>query len=181
MISSPSAQIVNAISESHFLTAKSGDRVEAYGPTMGIATVIIALGIAVSVMFGPEHKVSMFSESVFKTETETDWDHRARDSNWRSRPVCRKRRSDTSWAVMRVWRGARLRRMCRRSLRRLRRGRGMRRPECLRLCAAWYRSEDLGGLMEGRPLLGTYVVMEGLLRNVVSDEHEDSNQEADPE
>lgn len=60
MISSPSAQIVNAISESHFLTAPSGDRVEAYGPTMGIATVIIALGIAVTVALGPEHKGSRF-------------------------------------------------------------------------------------------------------------------------
>ncbi|KPI37736.1 Carboxylic acid transporter-like protein [Cyphellophora attinorum] len=60
MISSPSAQIVNALSESHFLTAPSGDRVEAYGPVMGIATVIIALGIAVTVAFGPEHKGSRF-------------------------------------------------------------------------------------------------------------------------
>jgi hypothetical protein len=60
MISSPSAQIVNAIAESHFVTSKSGERVEAYGPTMGIATVIIALGIAVTVMLGPEHKGSRF-------------------------------------------------------------------------------------------------------------------------
>jgi len=36
MISSPSAQIVNAIAESTFLTRKSdGKKVEAYGPTMG--------------------------------------------------------------------------------------------------------------------------------------------------
>ena len=36
MISSPSAQIVNAIAESTFLTRKSdGEKVEAYGPTMG--------------------------------------------------------------------------------------------------------------------------------------------------
>lgn len=44
MISSPSAQIVNAIAESHLVTRRNGDRVEAYGPTMGIATAIIALG-----------------------------------------------------------------------------------------------------------------------------------------
>ncbi|KAL1596572.1 hypothetical protein SLS60_009220 [Paraconiothyrium brasiliense] len=57
MISSPSAQIVNAISESHFLRShKSGDIVEAYGPTMGIATAIIALGIAVTAALGPEKK-----------------------------------------------------------------------------------------------------------------------------
>lgn len=56
MISSPSAQIVNAIAESHFMTSKSGERVDAYGPTMGIATAIIALGIAVTTAFGPEKK-----------------------------------------------------------------------------------------------------------------------------
>ncbi|KAF2841275.1 MFS general substrate transporter [Patellaria atrata CBS 101060] len=56
MISSPSAQIVNAIAESHFLKNHMGDRVEAYGPTMGIATAIIAMGIAVTAAFGPERK-----------------------------------------------------------------------------------------------------------------------------
>jgi MFS family permease len=57
MISSPSAQIINALSESNFLTSrKSGDRVEAYGPVMGIATAIIALGIVVTVALGPEKK-----------------------------------------------------------------------------------------------------------------------------
>ncbi|KAF1979051.1 carboxylic acid transport protein-like protein [Bimuria novae-zelandiae CBS 107.79] len=57
MISSPSAQIVNAIAESTFVTApKTGDRVEAYGPVMGIATAIIAIGIAVTAALGPEKK-----------------------------------------------------------------------------------------------------------------------------
>lgn len=56
MISSPSAQIVNAIAESTFITSKSGKRVEAYGPVMGIATVIIALGIATTAAFGPEKR-----------------------------------------------------------------------------------------------------------------------------
>lgn len=57
MISSPSAQIVNAIAESHHVRSrKSGDPVEAYGPTMGIATAIIALGIAVTAAVGPEKK-----------------------------------------------------------------------------------------------------------------------------
>ncbi|KAJ4299995.1 hypothetical protein N0V90_005243 [Kalmusia sp. IMI 367209] len=57
MISSPSAQIVNAISESHFIRSKkSGKEVDAYGPTMGIATAIIALGIAVTAALGPEKK-----------------------------------------------------------------------------------------------------------------------------
>ena len=57
MISSPSAQIVNAIAESHFVKSrKSGENREAYGPVMGIATAIIALGIAVTAALGPEKK-----------------------------------------------------------------------------------------------------------------------------
>jgi MFS family permease len=60
MISSPSAQIVNAIAESHFVTSVSGERVSAYGPTMGIATAIIATGIAVTTAFGPEKKGRSF-------------------------------------------------------------------------------------------------------------------------
>jgi len=56
MISSPSAQIVNAIAESHLKRSKSGHRVPAYGPTMGIATAIIALGIAVTASLGPEKR-----------------------------------------------------------------------------------------------------------------------------
>ncbi|KAI1810139.1 carboxylic acid transport protein [Poronia punctata] len=53
-ISSPSAQIVNAVSESHFVRSKSGKLVEAYGPTMAVATAIIVMGIVVTTMFGPE-------------------------------------------------------------------------------------------------------------------------------
>lgn len=63
MISSPSAQIVNAISESNFVTSKSGKPAEAYGPTMGIATVIIALGIAVTVSLGPEKRGRHFENA----------------------------------------------------------------------------------------------------------------------
>jgi MFS family permease len=55
MISSPSAQIVNAIAESHNITGIGGERVPAYGITMGIATAIIALGIFVTTAFGPEN------------------------------------------------------------------------------------------------------------------------------
>lgn len=63
MISSPSAQIVNAISESHFKKGLDGEKVEAYGPTMGIATAIIALGIAVTTAFGPEKRGRRFEEA----------------------------------------------------------------------------------------------------------------------
>ncbi|KAF2144966.1 uncharacterized protein K452DRAFT_265458 [Aplosporella prunicola CBS 121167] len=60
MISSPSAQIVNAIAENTMITLDNGDKVPAYGPTMGIATAIIALGIAVTTAFGPEKRGRQF-------------------------------------------------------------------------------------------------------------------------
>lgn len=56
MISSPSTQIVNAIAGSNFVTSRSGKRVDAYGPTMGIATAIIATGIVVTTALGPEKR-----------------------------------------------------------------------------------------------------------------------------
>jgi ABC-type spermidine/putrescine transport system permease subunit II len=59
MISSPSAQIINVLSESNFVTV-NGQKVEAYGPVMGIATAIIALGIAVTTALGPERRGSRF-------------------------------------------------------------------------------------------------------------------------
>ncbi|PHH51516.1 Carboxylic acid transporter protein -like protein [Ceratocystis fimbriata CBS 114723] len=64
MISSPSSQIINAIAESNFVRAPSGDRVEAYGPTMGIATAIIAIGLAITTIFGPEKKGRAFEHAV---------------------------------------------------------------------------------------------------------------------
>lgn len=59
-ISSPSAQIVNAISESHSVRSRAGHLVEAYGPTMGIATAIIVIGIMVTTAFGPEKRGRAF-------------------------------------------------------------------------------------------------------------------------
>lgn len=64
MISSPSSQIVNAISESTFVTSKSGHRVEAYGPVMGVATAIIALGIMITTALGPEKRGRRFESVV---------------------------------------------------------------------------------------------------------------------
>ncbi|KAJ4288215.1 hypothetical protein N0V88_007404 [Collariella sp. IMI 366227] len=64
MISSPSAQIVNAISESNFVKSHTGKTVEAYGPTMGIATAIIAIGIAVTTAFGPEKRGREFEKAL---------------------------------------------------------------------------------------------------------------------
>lgn len=64
MISSPSAQIVNAIAENTLISIKNGDRVEAYGPVMGIATAIIALGIVFTTMFGPEKRGRSFEGAV---------------------------------------------------------------------------------------------------------------------
>ena len=65
MISSPSAQIVNAVAEKVFINArKSGDRVQAYGPVMAVATAIIALGIIVTATFGPELRGRDFGHAV---------------------------------------------------------------------------------------------------------------------
>jgi len=70
MISSPSAQIVNAIAEKTFIKSAVGDRVEAYGPVMGIATAIIALGIVVTTMFGPERRGRDFENKVAGMDSE---------------------------------------------------------------------------------------------------------------
>jgi MFS transporter, SHS family, lactate transporter len=64
MISSPSAQIVNAIAESIKMTGPKGDKVSSYGPTMAIATAIIALGIAVTAALGPEKRGRHFELAV---------------------------------------------------------------------------------------------------------------------
>lgn len=64
MISSPSSQIINAVSESTFITSASGHRVEAYGPVMGVATAIIALGIMVTTAIGPEKRGRRFESVV---------------------------------------------------------------------------------------------------------------------
>ncbi|EFW20146.1 hypothetical protein D8B26_003411 [Coccidioides posadasii str. Silveira] len=60
MISSPSAQIVNAIAESISIRGANGQPAPAYGPTMGVATAIIAIGIAVTTAFGPEKRGRKF-------------------------------------------------------------------------------------------------------------------------
>lgn len=60
MISSPSAQIVNALAESNFIRNHAGELVEAYGPVMGIATAVIAVGIAVTTSLGPERRGRSF-------------------------------------------------------------------------------------------------------------------------
>lgn len=79
MISSPSAQIVNAIAEKTFVTASNGDRVEAYGPVMGIATVIIALGIAVTTALGPEKRGARFEIAKIAGEQQMDMTHKLDD------------------------------------------------------------------------------------------------------
>jgi len=72
MISSPSAQIVNAIAESISISAVGGPSVPAYGPTMAIMTAIIALGIAVTTAFGPEKRGSRFESVVVGQSTEAN-------------------------------------------------------------------------------------------------------------
>ncbi|KAK1244054.1 hypothetical protein MKX08_002192 [Trichoderma sp. CBMAI-0020] len=68
MISSPSAQLVNAIAEHTFVTIRGGEKAEAYGPVMGIATAIIAMGIFVTVMLGPERRGRSFEGVVAGVE-----------------------------------------------------------------------------------------------------------------
>lgn len=63
MISSPSTQIVNAIAEKVFIHNHAGEEVSAYGPVMGVATAIIAIGIAVTVMLGPERRGRQFEKA----------------------------------------------------------------------------------------------------------------------
>ncbi|PGG97682.1 MFS transporter, SHS family, lactate transporter [Blastomyces parvus] len=63
MISSPSAQIVNAIAEAVTIRGSKGTPAPAYGPTMGVATAIIAMGIVVTTMFGPEKRGRKFEEA----------------------------------------------------------------------------------------------------------------------
>ena len=70
MISSPSAQIVNAIAEKVHITV-DGKSVEAYGPVMGVATAIIATGIAVTIALGPEKRGRVFEHAVAGVEDVT--------------------------------------------------------------------------------------------------------------
>jgi len=68
MISSPSAQIVNAIAESTWVTTASGARASAYGPMMGVATAIIALGIMFTTAVGPEKRGRRFESAIAGVE-----------------------------------------------------------------------------------------------------------------
>ncbi|KAJ4136432.1 hypothetical protein NW768_004045 [Fusarium equiseti] len=79
MISSPSAQIVNAIAEKTFITVGNGDKVEAYGPVMGVATAIIALGIIFTTMFGPEKRGRAFEHAVAGVQNEELPHHQKKD------------------------------------------------------------------------------------------------------
>jgi len=60
MISSPSAQIVNAIAEGNLVKTNLGKLAPSYGPTMGVATAIIAIGIMVTAALGPEKRGRKF-------------------------------------------------------------------------------------------------------------------------
>ncbi|CZT12692.1 probable permeases of the major facilitator superfamily [Rhynchosporium agropyri] len=69
MISSPSAQIVNALAEKIFVKDEGGPHVKAYGPVMGIATAIIAIGIALTVAVGPEKRGRKFEAAAIAGAT----------------------------------------------------------------------------------------------------------------
>lgn len=63
MISSPSAQIVNALAEKIDIIDINGETAPAYGPVMGVATAIIVLGIVFTTMVGPEKRGRHFEEA----------------------------------------------------------------------------------------------------------------------
>lgn len=69
-ISAPSTQIINALSDSHFIRNHVGRVVPAYGPVMGIATAIIAIGLALTAAVGPEKKGASFETAAAATTAE---------------------------------------------------------------------------------------------------------------
>ncbi|KAF3351890.1 hypothetical protein VdG1_09502 [Verticillium dahliae VDG1] len=81
-ISSPSAQIVNAIAENTLITIqgkKGPTKVEAFGPTMGIATAIIAMGIVCTTMLGPEKRGRSFENAVAGVQTDDHLEQKVAD------------------------------------------------------------------------------------------------------
>ena len=70
-ISSPSTQIINAIAEKHLISTPSGlKKVQAYGPTMAIATAIVALGAMLTLAVGPENKGARYDLAPPAGQTE---------------------------------------------------------------------------------------------------------------
>lgn len=70
MISSPSAQIVNAVAENVKIWGR-GEWVPSYGPTMAVATAIIATGITLTTAIGPEKRGRRFEEARAAGAVET--------------------------------------------------------------------------------------------------------------
>lgn len=66
-ISSPSTQLINYLSENNWIINHRGARVQAYGPVMGIATAIIAIGLALTACVGPEKKGALFERATTAT------------------------------------------------------------------------------------------------------------------
>ena len=71
MISSPSAQIVNALAEKINVKDEGGPSVPAYGPVMAVATAIIAVGIICTSAVGPEKRGRRFEEAAPAGASET--------------------------------------------------------------------------------------------------------------
>lgn len=78
MISSPSAQIVNAIAENIHISGPGGPSVPSYGPTMGVATAIIATGIVVTAALGPEKRGSHFEHIIIGQATAQEEEAKAK-------------------------------------------------------------------------------------------------------
>lgn len=65
VIASPSARIVRAIAERHYISGPDGSEVlvPAYGPTMAIATAVVAISIVAITGVGPENRGCQFEEA----------------------------------------------------------------------------------------------------------------------
>jgi putative sialic acid transporter len=72
MISSPSSQIVNALAEQLNIVGPVGKDVPAYGPVMGVATAIIAVGIILTTIVGPEKRGRHFELAKVAGESEEE-------------------------------------------------------------------------------------------------------------
>lgn len=73
-ISSPSTQVINALSENNFIKGPDGNPVEAYQSVMAIATAIIAIGLALTAAVGPERKGFGFQNATAAT---SEWNPEA--------------------------------------------------------------------------------------------------------
>ncbi|POS86139.1 hypothetical protein EPUL_003691 [Erysiphe pulchra] len=72
LISSPSTQITNALSERFHVKSRGGSNVPAYGSVMAISTAIIVVGIVTTVAIGPEKRGRRFMPELLVETSSRD-------------------------------------------------------------------------------------------------------------